>query len=288
MKKVLVTGAGGFLGARILDQWRGKFELCSFPRGFLATADESTMFGCILRQRPDVIIHTAAMSNTRSCEDRPEDSYRANVMLAEWVARAAAEVGAKLLACSSDQVYAGQSGKRPLPESTLLSPTNVYGRHKLKMERRVLAICPDAVLLRLPWMYDFPGYHLPLRSNLPMNLLRAAKTGEPMHFSCNDYRGVGYVREVIRNLVPAMELPGGVYNFGSDNDVDMFQTAHRFAELMRADVTLVQDDWARDLLMDTQKLESFGITFSGTGGAFKQCLADYRLDTYFLIDGPWW
>ena len=32
-----------------------------------------------------------------------------------------------------------------------------------------------------------------------------------LRFSRNDYRGVGYVREVIENLVPAMELPGGVY-----------------------------------------------------------------------------
>ena len=32
---------------------------------------------------------------------------------------------------------------------------------------------------------------------------------------------MSYVREVIENLIPAMELPGGVYNFGSECDGDM-------------------------------------------------------------------
>ena len=31
MKKILVTGAGGFVGARILEMWRGRFELSAFP-----------------------------------------------------------------------------------------------------------------------------------------------------------------------------------------------------------------------------------------------------------------
>lgn len=79
--------------------------------------------------------------------------------------------------------------------------------HKLEAEQRVLAINPDAVLLRAAWMYDFPGYRLPIRGNLPLNLLSAAKTGTALHFSEQDFRGVSYVREVIDKLIPAMELP---------------------------------------------------------------------------------
>ena len=29
MKKILITGAGGFVGSRILQQWQGKYELCA-------------------------------------------------------------------------------------------------------------------------------------------------------------------------------------------------------------------------------------------------------------------
>ena len=164
-----------------------------------------------------------------------------------------------------------------LAETLPLSPSNVYGQHKLEAEARVLARCPDAVALRLPWMYDLPGYHLPIRGNLPLNILRAAKTGEVLRFSRNDYRGVGYVREVIENLVPAMELPGGVYNFGSECDGDMVETARCFANLLQVDVKIEESDLPRNLAMDTGKLRAHGIEFSSTWGALRVCLGDYRL-----------
>ena len=107
MKKILVTGAGGFVGARILEMWRGRFELSAFPPDFLRTADETAVRRFITAERPDVIVHTAALSNTQVCQQHPEESFRANVLLPEWVAAAAAETGAKLLSFSSDQVYAG-------------------------------------------------------------------------------------------------------------------------------------------------------------------------------------
>lgn len=117
MKRVLVTGAGGFVGARILDMWRGKFALCAFPSDTLRTADENAVLRFILKEHPDVIVHTAALSNTQYCQQEPEDSFRANVLLPEWVAKGAEEVGAKLLSCSSDQVYAGVTQRGALAET---------------------------------------------------------------------------------------------------------------------------------------------------------------------------
>ena len=134
MKKVLLTGAGGFVGARIADQWQGRFVLCAFPQGFAAAAEESAVRRLIDREHPDIIVHAAALSNTAFCAAHPEESYRANVLLPEWVAKGAAETGAKLLAFSSDQVYAGVETEGPLPEARSLSPTNVYGQHKLEAE----------------------------------------------------------------------------------------------------------------------------------------------------------
>ena len=175
--KILISGSSGFVGSRVLHQWQGRAELFTFPRGSLAAADESAIRRFAETVQPDVILHLAALSDTGYCQQHPEESRRANVELPIWMAKAARDTGAKLISFSSDQVYAGVTQPGPLPETLPLSPANTYGQHKLEAEERVLALCPEAVLLRAPWMYDLPGNGLPLRGNLPLNLLMIPKWG---------------------------------------------------------------------------------------------------------------
>ena len=181
--KILISGSSGFVGSRVLHQWQGRAELFTFPRGSLAAADESAIRRFVETVQPDVILHLAALSDTGYCQQHPEESRRANIELPIWMAKAARDTGAKLISFSSDQVYAGVTQSGPLPETLPLSPANTYGQHKLEAEERVLALCPEAVLPRAPWMYDLPGDGLPLRGNLPLNLLQAAKTGEVLPFA---------------------------------------------------------------------------------------------------------
>lgn len=277
MKRVLLTGAGGFLGSRILTQLGGCLDLVPAPRGCMATAGEADLARLVAETHPDAILHTAALSDTGYCEAHPEDSRRANVEVPVWLARAAAENGAKLVAFSSDQVYAGVKREGPLPEEMPLAPANVYGRHKREAEQRVLDLLPDAVLLRATWLYDLPGYGLPVRGNLPLNLLRAALRGEQAVFSPRDFRGVTYARQAVENLLPALDLPGGVYNFGSENELDMLATAKVFCRAMGIAPALVPGDRARNLAMDTAKARRGGLHFDTTTAGITRCLRDYGL-----------
>ena len=75
MKKILITGAGGFVGSRILQQWQGKYELCALPKGFFCTADEALTRAQVEALHPDVILHTAALSDTSYCAQHPAEAY---------------------------------------------------------------------------------------------------------------------------------------------------------------------------------------------------------------------
>ena len=98
-----------------------------------------------------------------------------------------------------------------------------------------------------------------------------------MQFSAHDWRGISFVREVIENLYPALSLPGGVYNFGSDNDRSMVETARQFAELLGISVAIEITDWHRNLRVDGRKAAAQGITFCSTQEGFARCLREYNL-----------
>ena len=255
-----------------------QFEVHSFPKGMLAKAGEAEVADVISAIKPDVILHTAAISDTGYSEAHPEESYRANVSLPVWMARGAMLSGAKLVCFSSDQVYTGLAYNGPFSEDVSLHPANVYGRHKLEAEQRVLDISPDAVMLRATWMYDFPCCDLPTHVNLLVRMMRAASCGESLSFSDADYRGITYVRHAIAALPTVFSLIGGVYNFGSENSLSMYETALDFAKALGIRLDINRTGFKRSLAIDCSKLRQHGIVLDNTQDGLRRCMRDYGLN----------
>ena len=181
MKRVLVTGAGGFVGRAS--------SICG--GGSLRSAPSVRHPAHCRRKRGAALYFEGAPERHRPHGgplQHPVLPAGAGGLLPRQ--RPAARVGGegrggggcKAALLQLRPGVCGRDAAGALAETLPLSPSNVYGQHKLEAEARVLARCPGAVALRLPWMYDLPGYHLPIRGNLPLNILRAAKTGEVLHF----------------------------------------------------------------------------------------------------------
>ena len=86
---------------------------------------------------------------------------------------------------------------------------------------------------------------------------RKGTIGSP--YAIRDFRGITYVRQAVALLEAALTLPGGVYNFGSENTKNMVLTARQFAETLGITVDIQEADWARNLAMDCSKLRAQGI-----------------------------
>ncbi len=259
---MLVTGAGGFVGGRIMKQYP---DAAAAPS--LRGADEERIRRIVEESGAEVIVHTAAISDVGSCEKDPEASYEANVLLPARLAKAAG--GRKLICFSSDQVYSGCEEEGPYTEE-LCRPANTYARHKLEMENRVLDLNPEAVLLRAEWMYDM----YPYRENYFMRILHAGST---VAFSSRQYRGITYLREVAENMTKAARLPGGVYNFGSETKRSMLEITDGFLKALGKDTIAVDCAPRHNLWMNCDKAKRAGMFFSSVEDGLVKCAEDYGL-----------
>ncbi len=275
-KKIMITGAHGFVGARALERYP---EAVAVP-GELVRNPGEKLKEFVRQHRPDILLNCAAVSDIGTCEKNPEASFSANVCLPVMLAQVSAEVGAKLVSFSSDQVYTGLAEQGPFREDTPLPPpTNLYARHKLEAEEKVLDIAPDGVLLRATWMYDFPLYGHGNRGNFLVNVMGACLRGEPLSYPTHHYRGITYVRQVVEYLDKVFALPGGVYNYGSENPLSMYETARALVAVLGSDCP-VEEGYLPprpNLWMDCGKLKSLGIVFDTTAEGFARCAADYGL-----------
>ena len=259
--KILVTGPKGFVGARIMSTVHE-----AIPAPSLRTADEDTIKH--LTDGVDLIIHTAAISDIPTCEKNPQESFHANVELPVMLAK----TGAKLIAFSTDQVYSGCTDDGPYSEA-ITAPANLYGRHKLEMEQRVLDINPDAIMLRATWMYDMPMYGVRNRGNFLVNMLKETE----ISFSSSSHRAVTYVREIAENIMMTATLPGGAYNYGSENDLTMLETAQWLKSRLDLAVELKDAGPHHNLWMNCGKIREHGIRFRSTIDGLNQCIEDYGL-----------
>lgn len=280
MAKILITGSTGFLGSRLAYYLKDKYELLLPSHGELNVSREEAVRAYIEENRPDVVLHCAALSNTGYCEQHREESHRVNVQGTVRIAKACKLTGAKLVFMSSDQVYNGTHLLGPLKEEDVLQPVNIYGQHKLECEQRAQWNMPESVGLRLTWMYDLPDSRLKLNSNLLANLQKAYNEGNSIKAAINEYRGVTYVWEVVRNMEKAMSLPGGIYNFGSGNALNSYDLHLKAAELMglkKPTEWILCDeerfcDEPRNLTMDCSLIGEHGIRFNDSVEGIEEAM----------------
>jgi len=273
MKKMLITGATGFLGSRIVNFYNNSYDICRPTHEEIDITNEESVFRIFDDFKPDIVIHCAAVSDVGLCEKEPEKSYSINVEGSINIAKASEKKQAKCILCSSDQVYFGSPIKEPHKEEEMLHPFNIYGQEKLKAEQECLAVNSDCVLLRLSWMYDVRTIREGEHSDFFRTLLSKIEAQEGLSYPIYDKRGITDVNEVIVNLEKMFQISGGVYNFGSSNDKSTFDTIYEVFEKMKWDVNKLRKNEEafktnpRNICMCQEKIESCGISFSSTANS---------------------
>ena len=118
-----------------------------------------------------------------------------------------------------------------------------------------------------------PKYGFPNRDNFLMNMLRQ----DSIAFSSSQRRAITYVREVAAHIKETALLPGGAYNYGSENDLTMMEVARWFKDELSLHIDIQDAGPRHNLWMDCSKIKAHGILFYNTIDGLRQCIKDYDL-----------
>ncbi|MGC2653165.1 MAG: dTDP-4-dehydrorhamnose reductase [Mycobacterium sp.] len=158
-RRIVVTGAGGqvatALTAAAARQGRDVLALTSAQWDI---TDASVAERII--ERGDAVINCAAYTNVDGAETDEAAAYAVNATGPEHLARACTRVGARLVHISTDFVFSGVfagSAPRPYEPDDPAEPLSVYGRSKRAGELAVLAVSPEATVVRTAWVYTGAG-----------------------------------------------------------------------------------------------------------------------------------
>lgn len=160
--RILITGAAGQLGRRLATI--GDHEVALACRAGGSTLPGARTFrledqvSCerlVAHERPEWIVHAAALTDVDACERDPQRAHVLNASGTQHLAQAAAAHGARMLYVSTDYVFDGAHA--PFSESDPPSPRSAYARSKLEGELLGRDALGDIVVARTSGLFGPHG-----------------------------------------------------------------------------------------------------------------------------------
>lgn len=286
MKKILLTGGNGFFCTRFAKKYNSSYEILSTDVPELDITDETKIIEVFKAFDPDYVIHAAAIASTDFCNNNPEIAYNVNVTGALNIAKACKEVDAKMVFISSEQVFNGNLESGPYTEEDIPNPDTMYGKNKLEAEGLLKEILDKVWILRFTWLFGLPERNCGMSPNILWNTISIALADKKTKVTCNEYRGLTYVYELIDQFSKIFDIPYGTYHVGSHNNLSRYDISclilkesgleNRIDNLIERDTEKYKNH-QRDVRLCTDKIRKYGIEFSDTKDAIKKCIEEFKL-----------
>lgn len=248
MSRLLLTGVSGFLGWRLARGLKDLHEILGTyktnPVGvegaetaFLDLRDPRAIRRTLRDFRPDTVLHTAAITNVRFCQDNPAAAREANLDATVNLTREAEQAGARLIYTSTDRVFNGTGGN--YTERDEPDPLDRYGQTKLAGERAVSRIAADHLIVRLPLMFGPPS---PAHESFISWTLDSFRKNRPLELFTDQFRTPLYAGDAAEAFGLILSLPDmkGLYHLGGSVRLNRAEFGYLVAEVFGFDPSLVR------------------------------------------------
>lgn len=291
-RRALVTGAGGFLGACVVE----RLAQAGWSVGAVARADRLPEALRVYRtvdhvrtdltDKPlpgapvDLIVHCAAAIPHRVVDD--DKVHGDNIAMGETVLAAARATGAVLINMSSMSAFGPIDGG-DVAEDTPAVPRDAYGKAKLETERRIATAAAEdarlrAVSLRLPGMVGARSY-----GNFMSGLAETLIAGERARVLNPDgwFNNIVYGYDLAEFIADrGLDLPVGhrVLTIAAETALPVREAARIVAETAGANLEAVdfEDAPRKPFLIRFEGIKALGYRPASVAASLERFVRDKR------------
>lgn len=248
--KILVTGANGLLGQKLVALLSSKDEVTLIATGrgsnrnppgsysYLSCdlTSEEAVRNLIQKALPDCVIHCAAMTQVDDCQLDQVTCTAVNVSATSYLINACELIGAYMLYVSTDFVFDGSNG--PLTEEDKPNPISFYGESKLKAEKLVQASSLKWAIARTVLVYGVA--HDMSRSNIVLWVKKSLEQGKPIKVVNDQWRTPTLVEDLALGCwLVVKDRHEGIFHISGEGMVSPFDIAMKTAGFFGLDKSLI-------------------------------------------------
>lgn len=256
MKKLLITGASGFLGWNLCkiakQQWQvfgGVFKntivgIEGITQVAVDLRSYESLKNLFREIKPDAVIHAAAISQPNYCQNNPQESWEINVKAAVNIAGICADNSIACVFTSTDLVFNGLNA--PYSEDDEVSPISVYGEQKVMAEKEMRARYPLTAICRMPLMFGYGG----MAKSFIQPMLQSLREGKEIALFIDEFRTPVSGETAARGLLLALEKQvSGVLHLGGKERVSRYEFMRMLVEVLELDKTKLKTCRQKDVKM---------------------------------------